>query len=113
MNHVDGWCEVPNRWMTIKNTGVGCDGGVDGPFGAWGASRGWQSRQRGRKGCKMVLSNYYSKYYVKYCKLQHCVVMCGPNIFAGPSLVCEPIATCERLWKDVQRTKTTKEVLFC
>ena len=64
------------------------------------------------KGARLCCQTAAQNTILKYCELQHCAATGGPGIFAGPSFVCEAVASCERLWKHVCWTRTTKEALF-
>ena len=100
---------------TAQTSGMGCPIG-ERPLGppredAKGAQAGCplprtpqmvgEAKEGGTNGARFHCQVAAQSTVLKYCELQHRVALGGPCSFAGPSLVCEAIATLEVMWKDV------------
>ena len=66
---------VPNRQTTVGNASGGRDGGVDGPPVAGGSSGDRRGERGENQRSADVQYENSSKYCVKYCEVQHCVVL--------------------------------------
>ena len=58
--------------MIVRDANGRPDRGMDGSPVAWGATNVWWSKRRGKRLFVIFLSDCSSKYYIRYCELQHC-----------------------------------------